>query len=113
MHRILCAMLLAGAMVIGAGSAVAAETVSGKIAKLDSSARNFSVSYGKKTLALSLASDAEVLDAGKAISLAALKVGDRVTVQYADQGEQHVASRVEKIKATILGSGHPKKMQHY
>ena len=102
MNRTVFAMLLAGAMVIGAGSAVA-ETVSGKIAKLDSSARNFSVSYGKKTLSLSLAREAEILDAGKAISLAALKVGE--------QGGEHVASRVEKTRTATLGSGHPNKMK--
>ena len=109
MHRIIRVTLLSALMVIGAAAVASAATVSGKITKLDSAGKTFTVSYGKKTISLSLAADAEVLDAGKAISLAALKTGDRVRVEYADQGGQHLASKVEKTKATTISPVHPKK----
>ena len=90
-----------------AASMASAGTLNGQIASVDASARTLVVketAAPRKEVRLTLTADAQVIQAGKAATIADLKAGERVQVTYTDKGAAHEASRVEVMPAKAAKS---------
>lgn len=82
-------------------TAASAATMIGKVQKVDAVARTLTVEEGTKDVAFSLDANARILNGPKAIALSSLKVGDRVTVEYKEQGGKHLATRVAMASVPV------------
>jgi len=112
MRRKLLTLACAALIVPWLASAASAAIVSGKITKIDSSAKTFSVQDGKGDLSFSLGSTAKVMDGTKAITLTSLRVGDSVKVDYSsDPSGKHTAIGVWKQAAAKTTPAMPRKTQ--
>jgi len=97
------AFLLAGMQTsVASGAEQAAQHLTGKVSQLDTMARTFSVTSdgggaATKQTSFKVAPDAKIMQGAKAISLSQLETGQRVKVEYADQGTEHRANRVDVL----------------
>lgn len=96
MRRNILCFALAALIVPWLASAASAAMVTGKITRIDSSAKTFSVQNGKSDMSFALGSTAKVMEGTKAITLGTLRVGDSVKVDYSDQAGKHTATGVWK-----------------
>src|SRR5262245_52550954 len=95
MHRTKIGILLTAAVALGVAGVASAATERGKISKIDTSAKTFSLEEGSATRAFSLGTNAKVMNGPKAIRFDDLKVGEYVKVEYAPTGGKLMASRVD------------------
>ena len=101
----LAALLSMGAS--GGWAASPSSSFTGEITRLDTMAKTLVVKdAGQPTRewTFSLANDAKILGGAQVKALSDLKVGERVDVQYSDQGAEHQAHRI-KLMATPKVAG--------
>jgi len=88
-------------LVGGAASAEGASTLSGIVSRVDASGKTFAVKQSEHETTFKLGKDASIMSGSKQESLEALRVGDKVSVTYADEDGSNVASRVQVARAAV------------
>jgi multidrug resistance efflux pump len=113
MRATVATLVLGLCCLIGASASQAAGTslLTGKITKVDTSAKTVVVKEQfkpQKEMTFSLASNAKILAGSKEKSLADLKVGERVKVSYTTEGMQHRAEKIEMLGMKTASAKPPK-----
>jgi Cu/Ag efflux protein CusF len=101
--RKLATLFAASALVFFVGGAASAKTspkLSGTVTHVDLSAKTFAVKQSRIETSFKLSPMATIMSGYKTESLAALKVGDKVSVTYTREGSNRVANRIEIASAS-------------
>ena len=73
------------------------DAYSGKIEAVDVTASTITIQHKKETKTFAVAPDCKFSGAGKKVTLADLKIGDRVKVTYTQEGDKLIAHHIGHI----------------